>query len=593
MVSITPCQRIVSDRFPVASFVVQVPPDRLFEIACATDPSLFHADQRRHRTADNFFSTRAGGLLRAPAGQATYLLPPDQLRRFAGKRRLFYAVGSYSGPRGEDPSFTTLPDAPHTAPSIQISPDFTGRTLDRSRLGRPVAGARYGSPEGVLTWGGDLLARPEETALPAGAPPAYDDGYPPELWARREAPPPAAFGGAIADAAIDEPPGYEDAPAMAEAPAPSAQPAAYGQSPRPSPSAPHHECYPSPQEHTPPGPRPGVPRPAFGGVNAQPVEPAEPELPSLHDDAYQETEPQEPELPEDLPDAIVRGLAAKRPLTIPEKFKIVMIVSSFESGSELYSAINADGEYNDPKHPAYHRYHIGLSWGIVQFTQRGGALGQVLDACRRRDEVRFREVFGGAAGELLAVTRAPTEDERVRAVDGRFLWEAPWIARFRAAGRVPAFPAAQNEVAIEGYLDPNLQFAGWLGLDTDRALAMLYDRCVHMGNGGGRSFVARAAGPIRTQRQRAAALAALGEADLRSFQQATPGLAADGAWGAMTHAAMCAALRELGARSPIAVPGLDEMLDRLVDASKGRDFEARVRALRSSADLRDIAYQVL
>src|SRR5262245_51779446 len=129
MVSITPCQRIVSDRFPVASFVVHVPPDQLFEIACATDPSLFHADQRHRRSPDNFFTTRAGGLLRAPAGQATYLLPPDQLRRFAGRQRLYYNVGSYTGPRGEDPRFTTPPDASSVAPSIQISADFTGKTL--------------------------------------------------------------------------------------------------------------------------------------------------------------------------------------------------------------------------------------------------------------------------------------------------------------------------------------------------------------------------------------------------------------------------------------------------------------------------------
>src|SRR5262245_19172084 len=106
MQSITACQRMVSERFPVASFVVQVPPERLFEIACATDASLFSASERHRRTPKNFFTTRGGGLLRAPAGQATYLLPPEQLQRFAGSRRLYYAVGSYTGARGENPIFT-------------------------------------------------------------------------------------------------------------------------------------------------------------------------------------------------------------------------------------------------------------------------------------------------------------------------------------------------------------------------------------------------------------------------------------------------------------------------------------------------------
>jgi len=89
MVLVTPCQRVVSDRFPVASFVVNAPPQRLFEIACATDATLFRADQRHRRTPNNFYSTRIGGLMRAPAGQTTFLLPSDQLRRFAGARRLY------------------------------------------------------------------------------------------------------------------------------------------------------------------------------------------------------------------------------------------------------------------------------------------------------------------------------------------------------------------------------------------------------------------------------------------------------------------------------------------------------------------------
>ena len=81
MASITPSRAVISDRFPVASFVVRVPTDRCFEIACATDPRLFAADQGGHRKTDNFFSTRIGGLMRAPAGEATVLIPPQQLGR--------------------------------------------------------------------------------------------------------------------------------------------------------------------------------------------------------------------------------------------------------------------------------------------------------------------------------------------------------------------------------------------------------------------------------------------------------------------------------------------------------------------------------
>ena len=109
MISITPCRTTVSDRFPIASFVVHVPPDRLFEVACATDPQLFHPEQRERRRPENFVTSAARGLMRAPAGQATYLMPPEDLRRFAGAKRIYYALGAYRGMENEEPIFTVAP----------------------------------------------------------------------------------------------------------------------------------------------------------------------------------------------------------------------------------------------------------------------------------------------------------------------------------------------------------------------------------------------------------------------------------------------------------------------------------------------------
>jgi hypothetical protein len=192
---ITPCRDRISDRFPVASFVVQLPRERFFEIACATDPRLFHPDHLHERTARNFMSSRYGGLLRAPAGEATYIVPPQQLKRFAGATRLYYSLGTYGGLRGEDPQFTGAPDQPDQIPCIQISQDFTGRTLDRTRFGRREAtDARYGAPDTPLTWGGDTALRgrpPSGSAPPRGGQPArpeYDDGYDKSLWTRPPAP---------------------------------------------------------------------------------------------------------------------------------------------------------------------------------------------------------------------------------------------------------------------------------------------------------------------------------------------------------------------------------------------------------------------
>src|SRR5262245_53358670 len=111
MHSITPCQRKITDRFPVASFVVNVPSNRLFEIVCTTDPALLRPEYRGRRDAHNFFTSRSSGLLRASAGHATYLVPADQLKKFAGKQRLYYALASYESPRGDGVKLSIAPDA--------------------------------------------------------------------------------------------------------------------------------------------------------------------------------------------------------------------------------------------------------------------------------------------------------------------------------------------------------------------------------------------------------------------------------------------------------------------------------------------------
>jgi hypothetical protein len=670
MVSITPCQRVISDRFPVASFVVAAPPERLFEIACATDPTLFRGDQRHRRTGDNFFSTRLGGLMRAPAGQTTYLVPPEQLKRFAGARRLYYNAGSYASARGDDARFTVAPDAEQSMPSIQISPDFTGKTLDRARLGGPPAraGARYGARDvksTELLWGGDLAAADARLggggAPATGAADAYDDGYSPDLWnqppSRRatlganEAPAaPSAEEDDDADVSV-EPPGFEDAPDLrarggaalgggaGRAPARAAGASVLGEAPRlGSSSARAASASAPPRLGRPPAEPPGFEdgaainrasrRPAgapakwtperargprYGAVayaaedaapapaTTAPLTPATPSpAPAAaagRDDEYDDgtAAADEPELPADLQGSEVRLAATPVPLTIPEKFKIVSLVARGEGGAgrDGYAAVNADGEYNDPSHAFYHRRHVGLSWGIVQFTQLGGALGRVLEACQRRDPTQFAQTFGPDAAELLRVTGADEEGDRLQPVGASFLWEGDWPDRFRRAGQVPAFQAAQNEVAIEGYLDPNLPFAAALGWDTDRALALLYDRAVAMGNAGAQSWIIRAVGPIRTQKQRAAALAALGFPSFSAFCDSVPELRGDIRWTAPAHAALVGALRGLGPEAPIPLPTLDAQLDAVVAAAAGRRFAARLQRLRAAPELYDTRYDLV
>jgi hypothetical protein len=809
MLRITPCRTKISDRFPVASFVVQVPPKRYFEVACATDPDLFHADHIGRRNSSNFASSRLGGLLRAPAGQATYIVPPEQLRRFAGATRLYYALGAYGGQRGEDPAFTIAPDAPANAPCIQIAPDFTGRALDRGRLaGKQPAEQRYGAGDrGAPGWGGDDLVRTARSAggsrkagtrlgspQPATEEQTYDDGFDSALWAdnpshqdeakeylarrrgeqenreeearaRREkraaaesdgtlrflpvqgienvseafkdrvyeiaegleadanhlmavmsfetggtfSPSvrnaagsgatgliqfmpstakrlgttteklaaltaeeqldyvwsyfepnrgrlktledtymavlwPAAIGKGsahvlfregepayqqnagldrdkngevtVADAASfvtgilataeakdravsegkgrygrplagarwagEEPEGYEDAPDLAsrgdargyeDAPDIARrmgrrQPARFG---RAGSALADEEPYDAPSLRS---------DPPTGG-----------ELPPTEWSARYPDFSAEPVPQDELPVELAAGMAegdvedSAIPFDAAERLQVIHHVATLESGADVYSAINADTEFNNPRLPRfYQKRHVGLSWGFIQFAQAFGGLGKALAACQRRDEAGFQRSFGQNASDLLAVTSAATEAERLKPVvppggtSPQHLWEPAWTAAFRTAGKHRPFQEAQREAADTEYYEPFTTLLWWLGFSSARAQAMFLDRSIHMGQGAAVKWVVETVGPIKTLAQRDAALAHLGASSLLEFQRTPPHAGAswlvpDGQWGAQTHAALIWSLRKSGG-GPIAIPTRDQMLALMVAEADRREQAA-------------------
>jgi hypothetical protein len=695
MSMIQPCRSQISDRFPVASFAVEVPRSRYFEVACATDPRLFHIDWQRHRTPANFYTSRHRGLLRSRAPQTAWILPPEQLRRFAGAKRIFYALGTYGGPSGDAAEFSISPFALDQVPSFSLAPDFTGRSLDRTRLGGAPSAATYGAPTGQpLRWGGDdVLEASRSIEEPTNG--DYDDGHSPDLW-RKDDPAgsegvedsasampvaeQAAYDIGIALESETDDPGAEEAESQrseTEPGDPEDPEASNGEAPGASdatdlaPTPPGMETdggamtprrdaaseqAPSDadplDDDDPPdgfedaaalyaggyqdGPYgddtagPGTARNAYGAVATAPPQesiqaepegeadartaapapapapgpepngnPSTPSAPPAAESPDGVGEGRDPDYQEEvgeeelLPVGSASRALAMVALDIPEKVRLLRVVAVPESGRAGYSAINPDNEYNDPGHPAYRSYHIGLSWGLIQFTQRSGSLGRVLRAAKRREEAltdlpaehRFAALFGPDWEELLRITNASEADARVAPVGGATLWEPAWTARFRAAGAVPYITYAQNEVAITQYVDPVLPVAGWLGFNTPRSLAMLVDRCIHMGVGGGLRWTMRAVGPVRTQADRDAALRALGRADLRAFQTSfVPRLAVDGRWGPRSHAAMTSALRALGATSPVAVSDRDAMLRAMVDASRSRRFHRRLDALHANRD---------
>lgn len=711
MLSITPVRARISERFPVASFVVTVPPDRYFEVACTTDPRLFRAENRHARRATNFATSRLGGLLRAPAGEATYIIPPQQLRRFAGAQRLYYAVAAYRGARNEDPVLTLSGERLERPPSIQISPDFTGRSLDRGRIGK--ADPRYGGDDGAaLGWGGDdvLVApsTPPRTATRARigeADPdlsteiqedpsyAYDDGFDAALWEEKDekdedeggetyaggrtAPEPSGYAdaaemmtvyggepGGFEDAMsiprpafgkpsptsvaaahqAEEPSGFEDAselervfgsrgaraydasvPASRMAPPPPAPPAAappmaaarYGGA-----AAPHHERYgsvtggarpfvgdlsgavyggevdgfedvPSLVRHLGPGARFGngaalpAPTPAPPVMQPPAILPAAVPPPAVPPPAMAPTVTatptqfpdysDDPAGPEPLPD-VGPTLAFDEvftPADARHRLRLLDRVALVESGSERYRAVAGDDR-------------VGVAVGYVKFAQRYGALGHLLRVCLRRDRDAYVRIFGEAnaassiadlddasslpAGNLLRVTLAATDAERLApvlppgATAAVPLWQEPWLGLFRQAGEVVAFQEAQREVADRRFYLPYLDVLRWLGIDSVRGHALFLDRAIQMGGGAAVRWVVRTAGPVQSQSDLARALAHLGYADLRAFQDSPPeGVtlpAADGVFGPFTHAALAAALRRRG-DSPLPIRSEPEMLAAL------------------------------
>ncbi len=215
--------------------------------------------------------------------------------------------------------------------------------------------------------------------------------------------------------------------------------------------------------------------------------------------------------------------------------KIIHETVIIESGSKAYSAINCDFEFEGyfdlpknwyKKHGAkpqqarpisqdpnirQSKYfstpeHVGLSYGIVQFTQQG-PLGELLHKMKIKDEGKFREVFGEYSETLLEITAKkgpPSKFEEevfdncgvsmgnkkvnrkpsLMKVGGKDLWEKYWVEKFELAATHPAFQAAQNELVYENYFKPVVNYLKSIGLEpiSEKSLAILFDRKIQQGN---------------------------------------------------------------------------------------------------------------
>lgn len=172
-----------------------------------------------------------------------------------------------------------------------------------------------------------------------------------------------------------------------------------------------------------------------------------------------------------------------------------------------YWSCNRDGEYEglfDRPPEKYHwasknkpgsvGTHVGLSFGYIQFTQDGGALGKLLKKMHKKDPALFADVFGEHHEELLEVTTRTSNTRkshpsgkrrsRVHPVGGHDLWRDYWVQRFRKAGREPVFQRCQVEMAVDDYMMPALRSCDKLDLESARAVVIVFDRGVQYGPTG-------------------------------------------------------------------------------------------------------------
>lgn len=217
---------------------------------------------------------------------------------------------------------------------------------------------------------------------------------------------------------------------------------------------------------------------------------------------------------------VVKGMKFTR----NERKKIIAAISLAEGS---FVSVNKDYEFHMPKERAekipvsyYGVVHIGLSWGLIQFTQDSGTLGGLLQFMRKQNQAKFDSIFGDNSDELVHITTAEdkpgqtrfkeldaTEQNRRRKTgeeirsarvqpiavtkggEKKDLWEEPWLSRFKQAGLDEEFQDAQLLYAVNRYINEadNLKhkmiihFLKECQIQTALGIALVVDRAIQTG----------------------------------------------------------------------------------------------------------------
>jgi N-acetyl-anhydromuramyl-L-alanine amidase AmpD len=154
---IKPTRLFADNRFSVVGFTIRTFGEgKRYEVAVASDVSLFRPDAKPRRTQANFYSSRAAGLQPVERGEAVYLVPPEVLARFVGQERLYYALATYSDGNG---TVAEIPAVPSEGSAYIDLKGLSGDSLKRIRVLPSRQRAAYGNSGGsALEWAGDAAA---------------------------------------------------------------------------------------------------------------------------------------------------------------------------------------------------------------------------------------------------------------------------------------------------------------------------------------------------------------------------------------------------------------------------------------------------
>lgn len=163
--------------------------------------------------------------------------------------------------------------------------------------------------------------------------------------------------------------------------------------------------------------------------------------------------------------------------------RVMSITCQFE-GAGRFAAANRNSD------------RAGLSFGIIQWAQKPGRLGDLLQAFDRTEHELFVNTFAEGKEDLAqafishATGAQGGVDHNGDTTDPQFnLIESPWVDRFRNSALEPRFQRVQVDTAIAAFRSSLEKIRTYAPkLSSERAIAFMLDLANQHGDNGARSI---------------------------------------------------------------------------------------------------------